>query len=56
MLFFEGKDLHLPELDGMALGLKGNITFGHHLVAVSDERPGLFRQVAASRIPARPGR
>ena len=41
MLLFEGKDLHLPELDGMALGLKGNVPFGHHLVAVLDERSGV---------------
>ncbi len=42
MLLFEGKDFHLPELDGMAFGLKGNVPFGYHLVAILDERSGVL--------------
>ena len=36
-LFFKVKDLHLSELYRMALSLKRDVTFGHHLVPVFDE-------------------
>ena len=41
-LLFKRQNLYLSELRWMALGLKGNVTFGYHDVAILDELLGVF--------------
>ena len=40
-LFFKRKDLYFSELYGMALGLKGNVTFRQHLILALDKLHGI---------------
>src|SRR4051812_37342916 len=37
LLFFQRKDFHLAEFDGMTLGLEGNVAFVDHPVTILDQ-------------------
>ena len=49
-LFCQGEDLHLAELDWMALGLKRDTSSVEHLVAVLDQCPGVGIRIVELRL------
>ena len=55
-LTIKGEDLHLAELDRVALGLEGDVALAELVVPALDQLPGVgvaARRAAASRTPAR---